>query len=232
MSLSSSHDWPITPLSSSLSVSANQPLPSLSTTQEKRIESIWASALTKHPTLYNGRVFCADIIEPSHIYGHWSEYRRVLAQMKQPDIYGHHPLRPLAVVGLMRVKEGVVIGRRSPNAIYLPHYWQGVPAGNVESRERESTINLANQLIAECQEELGLEPAECKIGIPLLACEHPSSHIVDIGLSLGVSLSFDELRQRSHDKGNAEYDALELILPHSPPSQNIVPTLKAMLERS
>ena len=224
--------WPITPLQPDVRVLADRPLPPLTTEQEETVSRIWAKALTSYPGLYNGRVFCADEITPARIHGHWSEYRRVLAQMKEPDVYGPHILRPLAVVGLMFTPDGIVIGRRAETSIYLPGYWQGAPAGNVESRAQESTIDLAAQLLAECEEELGLVPAECRVGPSLLACEHPSSHIVDIGMRIDVSLTFEDLQTRCREQGNAEYGALHLIRPDHKPEGPMVPTLAALLELS
>lgn len=61
--------------------------------------------------------------------------------MKEPGIYGDKVLKPLAVVGLMFAQDGIVIGRRADNSIYLPGYWQGAPAGNVESRAQENTVD-------------------------------------------------------------------------------------------
>lgn len=224
--------WPVTPLQPDVHVRADRPLPTLTAEQEDAVSRIWAEALKSYPALYNGRVFCADEIKPSHIHGHWSEYRRVLAQMKEPGIYGDKVLKPLAVVGLMFAQDGIVIGRRADNSIYLPGYWQGAPAGNVESRAQENTVDLPTQLLAECEEELGLTPAECQVGPCLLACEHPSTHIVDIGMRIDVALSFADLQQRCREQGNAEYGALHLIRPDHTPESPVVPTLAALLELS
>ena len=224
--------WPIISLQPDVHVLADRPLPALTDAQEAAVSRIWADALKSYPALYNGRVFCADDITPSHIHGHWSEYRRVLAQMKQPGIYGDTVLKPLAVVGLMFAQDGVVIGRRAETSIYLPGYWQGAPAGNVESRAQENIVNLATQLLAECEEELGLTPAECRVGPCLLACEHPSTHIVDIGMRIDVALSFSDLQTRCREQGNAEYGALHLIRPNHTPESPVVPTLAALLELS
>ncbi|GEB02908.1 NUDIX hydrolase [Gluconobacter roseus] len=230
MSLSRS-DWPVTPLASAVAVQIGRSMPELSPELEARVTRHWDEALRKHPALYNGRVFCADTIGPDVITGHWSEYRRVLAQMQEPDLYGPDVLRPLAVVGLLRTTDGIVIGQRSEKSIYLPGYWQGTPAGNVESRDGEADIDLAAQLIAECREELGLTDAECRVGRCLLACEHPNTHIVDVGMEITVPLDFKALQERCHRLGNAEYRALMLVQPGTTLPERLVPTLSAMLEQ-
>lgn len=207
-------------------------MPDLSPAIESRVASHWNAALAKHPTLYNGRVFCADVINAEIISGHWSEYRRVLAQMREPDLYGTYFLRPLAVVGLFRTTDGIVIGQRSEHSLYLPGYWQGAPAGNVESRDGEAQIDLAAQLMAECLEELGVSEAECQIGRCLLACEHPQTHIVDAGMEIATELDFEALQERCSRLGNAEYQTLMLIRPDTPLPSPLVPTLAAMLEQN
>lgn len=224
-------DWPVTPLSPDVTVVADRATPALTGLQEERVAAIWAEALAKHPGLYNGRIFSADVIGPARISGHWTEYRRVLAQMREPGIFGAARPRPLAVVGMLRVTDGIVIGRRADSAVYLPGWWQGVPAGNVESREGEEKIDLRAQLMTEAQEEIGLEPGECTIGACLLACEHPDAHVVDVGIRLDVALSFAALRERCRDSGNGEYGALRLLQGMEQPEGPVVPTLAAMLER-
>ena len=224
--------WPVTPLAPQVAVRIARPMPDLSPAIESRVASHWNAALAKHPTLYNGRVFCADVIEEEIIRGHWSEYRRVLAQMREPDLYGTYFLRPLAVVGLFRTTDGIVIGQRSEHSLYLPGYWQGAPAGNVESRDGEAQIDLAAQLMAECLEELGVSEAECQIGRCLLACEHPQTHIVDAGMEIATELDFEALQERCSRLGNAEYQTLMLIRPDTPLPSPLVPTLAAMLEQN
>ncbi|WP_215746635.1 hypothetical protein [Gluconobacter sp. P1C6_b] len=225
-------EWPVTPLNPDLVVRVGRSMPALSPEIEARVMSHWDAALAEYPNLYNGRVFCADVIGPDIINGHWSEYRRVLAQMREPDLYGPQMLRPLAVVGLLRTRDGIVIGQRSEHSIYLPGYWQGAPAGNVESREGEAEINLAAQLLAECHEELGLTDTDCQVGACLLACEHPQTHIVDVGMDIAITVDFETLQERCHRLGNAEYQALRLIQPDTQLPARLVPTLFAMLEQN
>ena len=225
-------EWPVTPLNPDVVVRIGRSMPALSPEIEARVTSHWDAALSEYPHLYNGRVFCADVIGPDIIGGHWSEYRRVLAQMREPDLYGPQMLRPLAVVGLLRTRDGIVIGQRSEDSIYLPGYWQGAPAGNVESREGEAEINLAAQLLAECHEELGLEETDAQVGGCLLACEHPWTHIVDIGMDLATTLNFAALKERCRRLGNAEYQALKLLKPDMELPERLVPTLSAMLEQT
>jgi len=226
-------EWPVTPLAPNLRVSATGKPRLPSDAILARINTQWETARNRHPDLYDGRVFCADTITDRQITGHWSEYRRVLTQMREPTLYSELGLRPLAVTALLLTSEGAVLGRRSDQAIYQPGLWQGVPAGSVESRYGEDEIDLRAQLLSEFEEELGLTRKDVSIGAPLLACEHPRTHIVDVAFAATTALDFTTIESRWQTSGNTEYTALRLIRPTdrdttlSDPA--ILPTTKAML---
>ncbi|WP_141493146.1 NUDIX hydrolase [Neokomagataea tanensis] len=229
--MSFNQKWPTIHLNSDIKIKITNKKNNLFTKYDKIIEEIWLNKKKTYPTLYNGRVFCVDSMTPDHIHGHWDEYKNILAQMSQPALFAENPLKPLAVVGLFKASDGVIIGRRAKNSIYLPGYWQGLPAGNVETREESDHVDLKQQILAEALEELGLSAHELEVGPPLIACEHPDTHIIDIGIALYSRLPFDEVEARCQKYGNAEYDALMCLVSDQPslPDQ-IVPTLIALLE--
>ncbi|GBR46407.1 NUDIX hydrolase [Neokomagataea thailandica] len=226
--------WSVTPLQASLHIAVHETINPLCHTHQEDIAHIWEKKTTQHPTLYNGRVFCVDRLTSTHIEGHWNEFKNVLAQMTRPDLFAENPLKSLAVVGLFHATDGIVIGKRSARSIYLPGYWQGIPAGSVETRDHTTAINLTEQLQAEAHEELGLTPEEIDIGPPLLACEHPNTHIIDIGVSIHSPLSFRTIEERCKTEGNAEYDALTCLNLMQKTSFDglMVPTLRALLEHT
>ena len=179
---------------------------------EARIASSWSAERARRPGLFNGRVFCADNIAPERIGGHWTEYRRVLAQMRHPELFDRLRIRGLAVNGLIECADGLVLGRRQAGAIYLPGFWQAPPAGAVEARTGLET-DLAAQLMAELEEELGLQPVEVEDVRAVAAIEHADSHVVDVGFLLRTTLSFASIETRWRAAGNDEYDALRVVAP-------------------
>lgn len=225
-------DWRVTPLQADLVVTTRAPPLPPNAAVESRVAALWAEALEQHPRLYNGRVFCATTIAPERIDGYWAEYCLSLAQMRDPALFDALALCPLAVTGLLFTPDGVVIGRRSAHALYLPGCWQGVPAGTVESRAGDGPVDLRAQLAAELWEELGLDPADAAIGAPFLACAHPGTHIVDIAMPIRTPLSFATIEKGWRDRGNDEYDRLILL----PPSRDalsrgdLLPTTRVMIE--
>ncbi len=180
---------------------------------ERRVAGLWTAERAERPELFNGRVFCADRIAPGRIAGHWTEYRRVLAQMRHPELFYRLRIRALAVNGLIECADGLILGRRQAEAIYLPGFWQAPPAGNIEARDGSATIDLTGQLLAELDEELGLRPAEIGEVRAVAAIEHAGTHVVDVGCLLRTTLSFADVEARWRTAGNGEYDALRLVAP-------------------
>lgn len=202
--------WTGLPLAPDVSLQVRSDMPVLPDWLESAIAAIWQDECVRRPALFNGRVFCADRIEPSRIEGHWTEYRRVLAQMRRPDWFAQMRIRALAVNGLVECVEGLVLGRRQAAAVYLPGCWQAAPAGNVEARTGD-TLDLSDQLLAELAEELGLGADDVEALRPVAAIEHADTHIVDVGFLLQTPFRFQQIEQRRAECGNDEYDALQLV---------------------
>lgn len=217
--------------------------------------------------LFNGPVFSADTITPDRITGHWTEYRRVLAQMQHCALFDTLRIRSLAVTGLLQCADGLILGRRETDSVYQAGIWQSPPAGSVErrastsdrerrastsgrerrastsSRERRTSpaqaegheaVDLAEQLLAECEEELGLPAEAVRILQPVAAIEHPGSHIVDVAFLMRTALGFEEVEHLWRAHGNREYDQLRHIDLHAahaagaPADMALLPTTKVL----
>lgn len=226
------HNWTLTALSPEVVVTCHEPPEVTDTALEQGIEAIWQETRQKHPKLYNGRVFCLSSLSETVLSGFWCEYRWVLAQMRSPELASRLRLRSLAVTALLICPEGVVLGRRNPNSLYLPGYWQGVPAGSVEARVGDETIDLKVQLLAELDEEIGLSDGVTISG-PILACEHDTTHIVDLGFAIYTGQDFAAIKAAWRAHANDEYDALECHPWHeiAPLTSRVLPTTRALLER-
>ncbi len=205
--------WPSVALRADVALVVGGAMTALPPDLEARIASLWIAERVERPDLFNGRVFCADRIAPDRIDGHWTEYRRVLAQLRHPELFDRLHIRALAVNGLIECADGLVLGRRHAGATYLPGFWQSPPAGNVEARQGSDAIDLTGQLLAELDEELGLQPAEVENVRAVAAIEHAGTHVVDVGCLLRTPLPFAGIEARWSGAGNDEYDALRLVAP-------------------
>ncbi|MGI4747635.1 MAG: hypothetical protein ACRYGI_15755 [Janthinobacterium lividum] len=205
-------DWTSTPLDGDVRLVVDRAAPILSVELEAEIAAFWTEQCALRPSLFNGRVFCADRITASEIGGHWTEYRRTFAQLLRPSLFPLLSIRALAVNGLLECADGLVLGRRQPDSVYLPGCWQAAPAGNVEARDGvDGGLDLTDQLFAELEEELGLTHDDIDMVRPVAAIEHGVSHVIDVGFLLRTKLDFIQVGQRHAEAGNNEYDVLKLV---------------------
>ena len=183
-------------------------MPELSTALDARVAAHWADACARH-RLFNGRIFSVDAITPVLITGHWTEYRRSVAQMREPALRAELGVRNLAVCGVIMGPDGVLLGRRAADAIYQAGMWQLPPAGSVDSSaETKEGADLRVALLAELKEELGLGPSDVRDYRPLCLVEHPDSGVIDLGIALRTDLTLEQLRAAHAASGNLEYDQL------------------------
>jgi 8-oxo-dGTP pyrophosphatase MutT (NUDIX family) len=215
--------WKIHAIDPGVRVRVTRPMPSLPPGLDAEVEAMWRNAQTRSPGLFNGRVFSADLITPGLICGHWTEFRRVVAQMEQPGLHARLGVRALAVGGAIACPDGVVFGRRPHNAVYQAGEWQLPPAGSVDptAARPEGTVDFIAALLTELQEELGL-PADAVHDIrPLCIVEHATggvgSHVLDMGVALTTDWSAAAIHERHKTQGNGEYDPLHIVaLPDLP----------------
>lgn len=205
-------------LAPSLRVAVTREMPDLPPALDARVETLWRAAARRVAAggagrLFNGRVFSADLITPTRIAGHLTEFRRIVAQMEDPALFSALGVRPLAVCGVVHGAPGVVFGRRHPAAIYQAGMWQLPPAGSVDSHavNPDGTVALNRQVLTELQEELGLPAHAVTAPVPLCVVEHPGSHVSDLGMALPCAWDADAIRAAHAAGGNGEYPALEIV---------------------
>lgn len=184
---------------------------------EEEVERLWRSANERLAgVLFNGRVFSADAIGGGRISGHFTEFRRIVAQTSRPELFAALGLRPLAVNGIVRLSDGILIGKRSLRTAYQAGMWQLPPAGSVDpgALKEGGQLDLARQLLKELAEETGIIAARTAVGAPLCMVEHPLSHVLDIGLPIMLSLDAAAALAAHAAAGNGEYDPI-LAVPES-----------------
>lgn len=219
-------------------------LPALPAELDAAVERLWREACAIAEAggagrLFNGAVFSADRLSPGEIGGHMTEFRRVVAQMRDPAMFAALGLRPLAVCGVLRCADGLVLGRRHVDAVYQPGQWQFPPAGSVDSASLrpDGRIDIAGALLAELAEELGLGADAVDAPRPLCIVEHPVSHVCDLGLALRTRLGGAAVLAAHHAHGNSEYDPLLVVAEPELPgflareADDLVPPAQEFLRR-
>jgi len=195
-------------------------MPELSPDTDAAVEELWQAASRRVAAggagrLFNGRVFSADTIRPHLVTGHLTEFRRIVAQMERPELLSLD-VRPLAVCGVLRCANGVVVGRRHQAAIYQAGMWQLPPAGSVDAGAvgDDGVVDVRHQLLGELQEELGLAADTVDAPRPLCIVEHPGSRVSDFGLALTTNLTAEAVLAAHRAGGNREYQEM-LVVPEA-----------------
>lgn len=181
---------------------------------DAEVDRLWAEAQARTGgKLFNGRVFSADVITPTLVCGHWTEFRRIVAQMNRHDLFAVIGVRPLAVGGVISGPDGIIFGRRPARAVYQAGEWQLPPAGSVDpgAGRPDGTLDVVHQFLVELAEELGLGPDDVQSPTPLCVVEHAGSHVLDLGIAATTRLGAADIRARHAAGGNAEYDPLAFI---------------------
>ena len=207
-------NWTVHHISPDLRVQVARPMAPLPAWLEREVDGLWEQAqAATGGGLFNGRVFSADVITPGLICGHWSEYRRSVAQMRAPGLHRFLGIRPLAVGGVVLGPDGVVFGRRPARAVYQPGEWQLPPAGSVDqtAARAEGMVDPRAQLLTELAEELGIGEADVDEIRPLCIVEHAGSRVLDLGMLVRTGLTAGAIRAAHAAGGNDEYAGLEVV---------------------
>ncbi len=207
-------EWTVHEVAPTLEVAVEREMPALGAALEREIEGLWAEARARlGGVLFNGRVFSADRITRSRVAGHFTEFRRIVAQVARPALFAALGLRPLAVNGVVRLRDGILIGRRSLRTAYQAGQWQMPPAGSVDPRaaDAEGRIDPEAQLIKELREEVGITAELPWVGAPICMVEHPGSHVLDIGIPVSVPMEGAEALALHARLGDGEYDSMRVV---------------------
>ena len=212
-------------------------MPPLVPALEAAVERHWRAACAAR-ALFNGQVFCADRYGPAEIEGHWTEYRRVVAGMADPALVPTLQVRSLAVCGVLCCRDGVVIGQRSHDSVYQPGLWQLPPAGSVDggAAREGGEVDLDGALLAELEEELGLDAGTVGAIRPLCLVEHPTG-VLDLGMQMTTPLSGADVLAAHRARGNGEYarvavvPAAEVVGWIAAQGGTLVPTVTQLLRR-
>lgn len=193
-------------------------MPELPPAVDQEVERLWQEACRRVATggaglMFNGRVFSVDAFSPHLITGHLTEFRRSVAQMERPELFAELGIRSLAVCGVLRCADGVVIGQRHHAAVYQAGMWQLPPAGSVDvgAVTADGVVDLRCQLLGELREELGLPVEAVGEPRPLCVVEHPGSHVSDFGLGLVTMLRGEAVLAAYRAAGNSEYQQMRIV---------------------
>lgn len=168
------------------------PAPQLPGDIADRISEIWATEKAENPTLFDGPVLSVTDITKSVFTVTTMRYSALLAGFRDPSLRAAIGMRPLAVSGILSCPDGLVFGRRSDDVTQSPGCWELVPSGGVPPRQ-DGLPDLAYQILAELQEEIGLTEAE--IAPPVGYIDDKKSGTIDVIMPLRTAVPFSDIRR-------------------------------------
>jgi hypothetical protein len=205
----------VQPLTSGLKVELGAPAPSIAPEILARVEAIWQQEKSKRgDALFNGQIFSIHQSTSDRIVGWMTEYRYFLAQQRDTALHAVLKIKPLAVTGVLRCKDGIVFGRRAGQTEMDANLWELVPSGSVDDTavENDGRLNLERCLLAELEGETGIRASEVTIPPKAVALvEDPQTRVTDVCLVLTVDWTAGQIRQRFAAIKNREYTALEIV---------------------
>ncbi len=204
----------IHPLDGGLVVTATTELPSLDAELERRIEEIWRQEQTRRAApLFDGELLSVVSLASARIETRPVAYRCFVAQRAVPSLFSHLKLRPLAVSGLMRCRDGVVFGRRAATSTQDAGLCELVPSGGVDRRalRPNGRVDVIGQLMAELREETGCSSAAVASAEPFLLVEDTASGVIDIGIDLVLDLDAAAVLAAHRASATDEYDELQIV---------------------
>jgi len=174
---------------------------------ENVVEGIWqAKRRCRGSHLFNGTLFSVCELSDGTVTGRFVEYRRFVAQVQRPELFLELQVRPLAVTGLLQNADGIFFGLRNSEMAQQPSCWELIPAGGIDdSRLMDGRIEPQEQILAELEEEVGIDRALVEPPRLVAFCEEPEHHVFDLVWELKTSLENKDITTAHGKLGDSEH---------------------------
>jgi len=203
------------PLPGPLTIVDEGPAPPLRPDLAETVDALWAAELARRPHAFDGPMFSVTHRDGTRIAGQWTTYRRFMARRRQPGLADALGVRPLAVTGVLRCRDGIVLGRRGDGVTQAAGAFELAPAGGIaaEAVGPDGVIDPVRQALTELAEEVGLGASAITAAAPLGLAEDPETGVVDIIVGLWTPARFSEIALIHAQATSAEYATLALVPP-------------------
>lgn len=177
------------------------------------VDAAWAEETAGNPKLFDGEILSLRSASPDLIEGAFVPFRMAHAARKHAGLRERLALRPLAVSGLARCRDGLILGRRAPEVTGSPGRWELAPSGGIDRAALlpGGRVDPGAALRAELAAELGIGPeavSSCRVAG---AVENRADGLWDIVLALEIALSGQEVARLHAARGSGEYDQIAVV---------------------
>lgn len=188
-----------------------EPAPPLPPETLARVETIWSELKAQRgETLFNAPVFVLGAHSPACVTIREMQYRHLAARKVDAALAAHGlGVTFLGVTGLVLCQDGLVLGRRSPQAFFYPGQWEPAPAGTLDFPDP------AAKVIEEMGEELGIGPeAVTKLTALALSFDRPCGlDSADILFRIDIALDAKGVIAAHRARGTDEYSEIAIVAP-------------------
>tara|TARA_Y100000590_G_scaffold470606_1_gene666840 strand:+ start:3186 stop:3869 length:684 start_codon:yes stop_codon:yes gene_type:complete len=191
-----------TKVSNSLELAINKPL-DISDDFKAGVDKIWALEKEKNSSIFDQEVLYFKKVQKNKVQCFHSNYRYWYAQRLIQDKPNNYLFKPLAVTGIIKKEDEVLLGKRSRNVTQEQGMYELIPSGGIEF---DCGVNYLMQLEKEYQEELLANPKEINSAVPLYIIEDTVEQVVDIVLLMSVSVDLMKF-----DFNQKEIDEIKVI---------------------
>lgn len=205
-------------LDSGFVVKINGFMPKLSDDLEHEVECLWQAEQSRRgKEIFNGRIMSASTVSDVGVDGYIVEYRHLIAQRAQPELFETLQVRPVAVSGLFECADGIVFGRRAGCMTQDAGLWELVPSGGIDTSKIKNDVTIVSldfcsQLLAELSQEVGIDSGCISSVKPFCLVDDTDSHVLDIGIVIESPLSASYLLKAHQENATKEYEELRVVL--------------------
>jgi hypothetical protein len=174
---------------------------------EAEIERMWnAEQSRRGEALFNGKILSA-------MEGSIVEYRHLIAQRANPELFHELNVRPVAVSGLSECGAGVLFGRRAKSVTEAAGLWELCPSGGLDVSEAVvgGDVDYRAQILIELREEIGVSADAASKVAPFGMVEDSVTHVIDIGIAISISMSPNEITTAHRNFATKEYEELTIV---------------------
>ncbi len=183
-------------------------------TLKKEVENVWENAkLSSSSLLYNDLLFNVLACNADTITGQFVEYKYFFAQKFNPSKFKKLNINPLAVTGLVRKNNKVLLGKRSMRVHQNKGIWELAPAGGVDSSALNGDIiDPISAVIQEFEEEIGLplNKSDTRFELKLLA-QDLHTKVTDIIIEISCPIDKAKLLAAATENSNTEYTEIRFF---------------------
>ena len=180
----------------------------------QKVDALWQEEQRRRgASLTNGRIFSLEHRDGATFTVWEAQYKSWIAQRRDPALFASLAIRPLAISGIIRLKEGLVFARRANSNTQDPGLWELPPSGGIDvaCRRTGGIIAAEAQVLAELEEELAV-PTTALDAPPraIAVMEDTLDRVTDIVFALQLGWSGATLAEAFTKSTAREYTALRI----------------------